>query len=120
MRTAASAPAQVPRRAAKRPSSAARPSGLGQKVDTWEADAWAAAGPASRSSGPRGPPRGTRPGAGHPGGLVPSAAARSHRRHRGLRPGAADPGVEPGSPARAPVLEHARSLGVDDVFLETC
>ncbi len=43
-----------------------------------------------------------------------------HRRYGEIRPGEVDPGVEPWPPTPTPVLEHARMLGVDDVFLETC
>ena len=43
-----------------------------------------------------------------------------HRLYGELRAGEDDPGIEvwPREPSRA--LTHARSLAVDDIFLETC
>jgi sugar phosphate isomerase/epimerase len=43
-----------------------------------------------------------------------------HRRYGELRPGESAPPFAPWPPDPSPVLAHARSLEVDDLFLETC
>ena len=43
-----------------------------------------------------------------------------HRLYGELRLGEDPTGKKPWPPDPGPVMEHVRSLGVDDVFLETC
>ncbi len=43
-----------------------------------------------------------------------------HRRYGELRPGETPASAQPWPPLPAPVLAHARRLGVDDLYLETC
>jgi hypothetical protein len=43
-----------------------------------------------------------------------------HRLYGEIRPGEDAPATTPWPFEAMPVLEHARSLGVDDIFLETC